>query len=144
MTQSILRLSINCSESRQSEKESVRKVICVQEIMLPHYINFKSALPHNLYKNLFSLPFLYTSPPEAPTFPSRFHCDLCADVASAGSCHGCSPDVILFTPAKVRDAIEQHLWIGLILAGCLEHREHNIILANYDITVTRQGSWHLV
>lgn len=84
-----------------------------------------------------------TGSPEGPTFPSRLHCDLRADVATAGSRHGCRPDVVLFTTGKVCDAVEEHLWVGLVLTGRLGQRACDVMSAKCDKTVTRQTSWPL-
>lgn len=81
-----------------------------------------------------SLPFFSTTGmPGGPTFPSRLHSDLCANVASSSSCHSCSPDEVLFTAGKVRDTVEEHLWVGLILTGSLGQRARNVMLANKTV-----------
>lgn len=77
--------------------------------------------------------------PAGPTFPSRLHYDLWAHVPTAGSCHGRSPDVVLFTTAEVCDTVEEHLWVGLVLTGRLGQREHKVMLANYDKWRVRPG-----
>lgn len=47
--------------------------------------------------------------------------------------------MVLFTAGEVRDAVEEHLRVGLVLAGRLGQRARNVMLANCDETVTRQG-----
>lgn len=47
--------------------------------------------------------------------------------------------MVLFTAGKVRDTVEEHLRVGLVLAGRLGQRARNVKLANYDDTATRQA-----
>lgn len=111
--------------------------------MLPFHSHLSGALPTTSTK--ISSPVCSTAGSSGgPTFPSRLHCDLWADVAPARCCHGCSPDVVLFTTGKVRDTVEEHLRVGFVLTGRLGQRARNVMLANCDNTVTQQAQRQLL
>lgn len=60
---------------------------------------------------------------EGLTFGCWLHSDLFAEVTSACSGDGCSPDQVLLAVVEVCDSIKQQLWISFILTWQLGKNE---------------------
>lgn len=132
-TQSIQRLSINTERAdgasrREWWKWSPRR-LCYR------FIAIFTGLSLVTFTDT-PLPFCCTTGlPEGPTFPSRLHVDLWAEVASTGCGDGCGPDMVLFSTGKVSDAVEQHLRVGFVLTGSLGQRARDVTRAKHDTNI---------